>query len=148
VCRDVLEDWQRGRLYVPDELLGRDGASLRASLGGPLPQSARASLSAAVRRLLDEADVLYRSADAGIRYLPLRARFAVRVARHVYAEIGAEIRARGCDVFAGRAFVGPGRKALLVVRSVLATLGEWPSAGRFRARPLSNLLRFPEDVLP
>lgn len=148
VCRDVAEDWERGRLYVPDELIGVHGRPLRHRLGTPLPEWAGPVLAVAVRRLLDEADELYRSADAGMRYLPLRARFAVRVARHIYAEIGAELRARGCDVFAGRAVVGGRRKATLIVRSVFGTLRELPTSLRFRAFPVSTRLGFPEDVLP
>jgi phytoene synthase len=35
VCRDVAEDWRRGRLYLPDELLAAHGA---AGLAGELPR--------------------------------------------------------------------------------------------------------------
>jgi 15-cis-phytoene synthase len=148
VCRDVVEDWHRGRLYVPDALIELPGEPLRSRLGGPMPENASTALAAAVRRLLDEADALYRSADAGMGYLPLRARVAVRVARHVYAEIGAELRARGCDVFAGRTVVSARRKAALVLKSLFGTLRELPRALEFRARPVSTSLKFPEDVLP
>ncbi|HVV81460.1 MAG TPA: squalene/phytoene synthase family protein, partial [Kofleriaceae bacterium] len=42
ICRDVAEDWQRGRLYLPDELVAAHGAGgLRGDLGRPLPASAR-----------------------------------------------------------------------------------------------------------
>ena len=41
VCRDVREDWQRGRLYLPDELLARHGAGgLCSELGKPFPVAA------------------------------------------------------------------------------------------------------------
>jgi phytoene synthase len=120
---------------------------LRSELGGPLPRAAQRPLSIAIERLLVEAEGLYRSADRGIRFLPPRARLAVRVARHVYAEIGALVRARGCDVFGGRAVVSAPRKAVLVARSAFDTLLELPTAPKFRALPSLNLLRFPDDVL-
>ncbi len=42
VCRDVAEDWQRGRLYLPDDLLARHGAGgLMALLDGPARQPVR-----------------------------------------------------------------------------------------------------------
>jgi phytoene synthase len=149
ICRDVFEDWQLERLYVPDELLAMSGASsLRSELGGPLPRSAQRPLARALEQLLTEAERLYRSADAGIRFLPPRARLGVRVARHVYAEIGALLRARGCDVFSGRAVVSTPRKAVLVASSAFTTLLELPSAPKFRALPLVSPLRFPDDVLP
>ena len=149
ICRDVLEDWNLKRLYVPDELMAISGASaLRSQLGSPLPDAARKPLAVALEHLLAEAERLYRSADKGIRFLPPGARLGVRVARHVYAEIGALLRARGYDVFGGRAVVSAPRKAALVARSVFGTLLELPAAPAFRALPSLNPMRFPDDVLP
>jgi phytoene synthase len=118
VCRDVEEDWERGRLYVPLELLPPDVAGeLRAGGQRPLPPGARAALRAAVSVLLREADRYYRSADRGIRALDGRVRLAVRTARLIYAEIGDVIAARGYDV-APRAVVPRRRKLTLVARAL------------------------------
>jgi phytoene synthase len=123
IARDVLEDWQRGRLYVPGEILGASGAhDLRGDLGGPLPRTAAGPLAGATRELLDRADGYYRSGDAGLRYLSPRCAFAVRTARLVYACIGARVRAQGCDPLAGRAVVSTGRKLALTARAALETL--------------------------
>ena len=44
ICRDVLEDWQLGRLYLPRTWLQRSGlGGLPGQLGGPLPRARRAS---------------------------------------------------------------------------------------------------------
>ncbi len=111
ICRDVAEDWARGRLYVPDELLAaHGGGGLAGALGGPLPRTAIRPLGAAVAELLAIADTRYRRADRGLRALPLRGAVAVRAARGIYAAIGGRLAARDHDVTAGRAVVSPARK--------------------------------------
>lgn len=150
ICRDVLEDWQRGRLYLPESELTRAGATgLAADLGGPFPNAAAEPVARAVERLLSVADRFYRSADRGLSALPYRAALAVRAASRVYRAIGTRIRARGCDVRQGRAVVSTGEKLAIVLASGLASLGELPARGVRRARYAApaHLLRFPEDVL-
>jgi len=123
ICRDVAEDWERGRLYVPDDVLARHGAAgLAGDLGRPLPRSAVAPLAGAVGELLALADRGYRAARRGIPALPWRAALAVRAAASIYAAIGARIRARGCDVTAGRAVVGRAAKLALAARAAVRTL--------------------------
>ena len=129
ICRDVVEDWRLGRLYVPDEVLAAHGASgLAGDLGRTraIPRTARAPLAASVRELLDLADDNYRVADAGIPALPWRAALAVRAARNVYSAIGSEIRAHDCDVTAGRAVVPTATKLALVASAGARTLVAWP----------------------
>ncbi len=123
ICRDVAEDWERGRVYVPAELLG---PGLRKWLGEHeqdpdrprLPASARHDLAVAVRRLLGHAERYYASADTGMAHLAPRSALAVRTARLAYAEIGRRIEARGCDVLQGRVVVPTGRKLGLAARAI------------------------------
>ncbi len=134
ICRDVVEDWQQGRLYLPLELVGPGlSAWLRDALAAPdrppLPDSARGELAGAARQLLARADAYYASADRGLAYLEPRSALAVRTARLVYAEIGRRIEARGGDVLRGRAVVSSGRKLWLVARALLRFAAErrqWP----------------------
>ncbi|HEV8549447.1 MAG TPA: phytoene/squalene synthase family protein, partial [Polyangiaceae bacterium] len=118
ICRDVAEDWERRRLYLPAPLLAAAGAAeLGESFSEPLANH-RASLARAVSELLRLAERYYASGDAGIRALPLRAALAVRAARNVYAAIGRELERRHFDVLAGRAFVPTWKKLLLVLCAV------------------------------
>jgi phytoene synthase len=127
ICRDVAEDWERGRLYIPDDVLAHHGAGgLAAELGRPLPASAVRPLAGAVRELLARADRGYRAARRGIPALPWRAALAVRAAASIYAAIGARLLARGCDVTAGRAVVGRAAKLALVARAAARTLAGAP----------------------
>lgn len=118
IARDVGEDARAGRLYLPLRWLREAGvdpdAFLRAPAYGP-------GVATVVRRLLAEAEALYARADDGIAGLPLPCRPGIAAARRLYAAIGEQVARNGCDSVASRAYVGPGRKAALAGRSVLAS---------------------------
>jgi phytoene synthase len=133
IARDVREDWDRGRLYLPQDLLTECGvAGLHAEPGRPLPPSAAGGLAQATERLLQHADSFYRSGDAGLPQLSLRCALAIRAARLVYSEISQRVRDQACDPFAPRAVVSKRRKLQLVGRAAWLTAAELPS---FWARP-------------
>jgi 15-cis-phytoene synthase len=155
ICRDVLEDWEMGRLYIPTELLAEHGiGDLGRALGGPFPERARAPMRGAVARLLGEARQFYRSGDRGLAALPWRCAFGVRAARLVYAAIGERIARSDFDVLAGRAVVPTWHKLLLVGRAGASALAEVPARlvrvlGRGpRPRIPRDHARFPHGVLP
>lgn len=155
ICRDVLEDWHMGRLYVPDELLGRFGlGDLRSQLGGPFPERARSGMARAVQVLLARAERFYRSGDRGLPGLSWRCAFAVRAARRVYSAIGARIAAQDHDVVRGRAYVSQRGKLRLLARAGATSLAELPERWhrRQRGEPEPGVPRrvisFPRDVLP
>ena len=111
ICRDVAEDWNRGRLYLPDELLAAHGApGLAGDLRRELPASAQQPIARTVAELLALADRYYLSGDRGLRALPWRAALAVSSARRIYAGIGNRIAHTGHDITAGRAVVSRAAK--------------------------------------
>ena len=154
ICRDIVEDWDRGRLYLPDELCAEVGAGLlRRRLGEPVEALPRAAIARAVERLLAVADRFYRSGDRGIWALPWRAGMAVRAARQIYAQIGHQLARHGFDPLAGRTIVPAWRKAWLAAVAGAAQLAGAPAAigHRIGGRPPrspTRVLRFPDDVLP
>jgi len=121
ICRDVAEDWERGRLYLPDEVL----PGLADRLGAPLATLPRGAITGAVERVLGLADDFYASGDRGIRDLPWRAGLAVRAARAIYARIGRELARRGFDPLAGRAVVPGWRKGWLALGAAARQLVTW-----------------------
>jgi phytoene synthase len=112
ICRDVVEDEGRDRVYLPAELLSV----------GVDPADVGAPTKAAVASLLTLADRHYQSGDRGLGALPPACAGAVRAARLIYAEIGAVIARRGFDVRRGRAVVSPARKLWLVLRALAGTI--------------------------
>jgi phytoene synthase len=151
ICRDVVEDWGRGRLYLPESWLAVAGApGLARHAGGDLPAPARAAMARVVAQLLRQADRFYVSGDRGLCALGLRAAFAVRTARLLYSAIGGRIARSGYDVFAGRAVVPRFRKLIACGRALVDVALTLPRRvlGRFRRAPELPILRFPHDVVP
>jgi 15-cis-phytoene synthase len=116
ICRDVREDLARGRVYLPADVLATSGALRVGDFDSAL-------VARAVERLLALADRYYRSGDAGLYALPLRAALAVRAARLVYSSIGDELAKRGFDALRGRTVVPRWKKFALVGRAVFEELG-------------------------
>ncbi|WP_322095775.1 isopentenyl-diphosphate Delta-isomerase [Phycicoccus flavus] len=111
--RDVGEDLDRGRVYVPQEDLRRFGADPAARTATPEWQRLMAFEIARNRRL-------YREADAGLSALPPASRRCVATARVLYARILERIEDAGYDVFATRVRVSTPAKVALSARMVLS----------------------------
>ena len=149
ICRDVHEDWARNRLYIPHDILTRHGAdALPASLGSGLHPNYREALAASVGELLDLADRYYKSGDRGMYDLSFRTAFAVRAARRIYAQIGAALRERDCDVLSGRVYVSKSEKYRLALRALVDTALEIPfrAVNRFSRASLPEPLHYSHDV--
>jgi phytoene synthase len=125
VCRDVVEDWARDRVYLPGQWLARPEVALA------VPEQ-RPAVAEAVKSALALAERVYASGDAGLPALSFRVAIAVRAARNVYAAIGDQIARRGYDVFRGRAVVPAWTKLWLILAAVVAE--SWARA-RFVRRP-------------
>jgi phytoene synthase len=136
ICRDVREDLERGRIYVPADVLAASGALGVGDFDSAL-------VARAVERLLAIADRYYRSGDAGLYALPLRAALAVRAARLVYSAIGQELAKRGFDALRGRAVVPVWKKLALLGRAVVEELG-----ARLRVRLFGRPLALPAPATP
>jgi 15-cis-phytoene synthase len=96
--RDVGEDLDRGRVYLPVEDLERFRVDVTARTVTP-------GWRALVRFETDRAGALYSSADEGIELLPAWSARSIRTARVLYARILDEIVANDYDVFSMRARV-------------------------------------------
>jgi len=125
ICRDVVEDAAMGRRYLPGTLVGDLSPEELIH-----PDSVvRSKVSAAILTLLHLADEYYKSGEAGLCYLPLRARGAILVASRVYRGIGITLLDRQGDCWSNRAIVSAPKKAFLSV----AALTSEPLKGSFWA---------------
>lgn len=144
IARDVGEDAREGRLYLPLDWLAEEGVDPAGFLTDPQPTPAIRRL---VRRLLWEADRLYFRAEAGVAGLPADCRPGILAARHVYAAIGARIRAQGHDTVTRRARTGRLRKLGLLAFSgaQAAAVSVMPRSAVIHAPPLPEV-RFLVDA--
>ena len=110
--RDVAEDLDRGRVYIPQEDLKRFDADPSARVATP---EWRALMAFEIRRTRE----YYASADTGLPMLPPSSARCIRAAGRLYAEILDRIERAGGDVFSARPRVPTARKALVVGWSVV-----------------------------
>ena len=113
IARDVIDDAQADRVFVPQDLLSKHGAPNAAQ---ELAQRDNwPSAYKAACEQLDIAEAYYRSAKVGIRELDFRCAWAISAALKVYREIGEVLRSGGPEAWEGRVGAGKGRKLALAI---------------------------------
>ena len=122
IARDVLEDAQRGRCYLPAQWLPDDWQLAKLLAGCT---TTRTQAFEATKKLLAEAELLYALAEQGFDAIPLPNRRAIRIACVLYRGIGRKITATAEPLYwQGRVHLGPGHKALAVTRVLLGIHGK------------------------
>jgi phytoene desaturase len=114
ICRDVVEDFGEGRIYLPAELV--DARWVDRAVQGD--RDARDRTRDAVVELLSLAERYYRSADQGMAYLPGAARAAILVASRNYEAIGERILQKGPQAWSERAATSRWEKVRHTVRAL------------------------------
>jgi phytoene synthase len=111
--RDIAEDLDRGRQYLPREDTERFGVDLAERR--VTPQFIQL-MHFEIERCRD----LYRSAEVGIAMLPDRSAKCVGAAHALYGRILDKIEAQHYDVFSSRASVSTAEKAAMVARLLVS----------------------------
>jgi len=101
ILRDVAEDWQMGRLYLPAEDLAHFGLTEADIAAGEVTPAWRAFM----RQQIARNRLLYAEAMPGIQFLNPNGRFAIAAAAELYQGILTDIEANDYDVFRRRSFV-------------------------------------------
>lgn len=115
IARDVVEDAQRGRCYIPAQW----GVGLQL-LATPQNTTQRGQAFAALRRLLSLADDFYAFAHTGISSIPRHNRRAIRIASALYQAIGHKILHQGeSRYWNGRVSLTNAEKIRLLSRTLL-----------------------------
>jgi len=117
--RDIAEDLERGRVYLPESHLGRFGVT-RDDLARGV---ATPEIKELVRYEIGVAREHYAAAAPGIVILEPASQACMRTAFALYGGILEEIEANDYDVFARRATVPNRRRAAVAVRSLLTRAG-------------------------
>jgi phytoene synthase len=118
IARDVGEDARAGRFFLPADWMEESGLNIPAFMREPVFSPA---LGSVIKRLLDEADILYARAGAGIACLKLDCRTGIAAARRIYGAIGGQVARAGYDSISTRARVSGRRKLALAGLAMLDT---------------------------
>ena len=108
IARDIVEDHQVDRLYLPAEWLPL------AELDG----SDRDALGAVALRLRDLVEAYEASARVGAARLPFRSRWAVLSAANIYGAIARKVVARRDHAWDSRTVIGKRRKFLFMAQAL------------------------------
>ena len=114
ILRDVGEDLERGRIYIPREDLRRFGYTeqdLQAKQRTP-------AFVALMQFQAVRARSFYERGNSGIGLLNRRGRFAVKIASDVYGEILRRVESSNFDVFEKRTVVPATRKYWITARNL------------------------------
>lgn len=114
--RDVGEDLDRGRVYVPQADLRRHGADPHRR---EVDDAWRGFMAEQIARNRS----LYEDADRGLAFLPDRSRRCVATARRLYSQILDRIEAADYDVFTRRVRVPTWHKAQVALSALIAPSG-------------------------
>jgi phytoene synthase len=116
ILRDVREDLERGRVYLPAEELAAFGLTEEDLARGTVDERFRAFMRFQVSR----ARAYYARAAAGVKYLTgFGSQRMVRLMGAIYGDILRDIEARDYDVFSARAHVSTRRKVALAAAAMV-----------------------------
>lgn len=116
--RDIGEDIDRGRIYMPLDELARFGVSEEMLLARQMTPEITAAIKFQIERVRQLQDV----AEAGIKYLDPISRPCIRAASELYCGIVDEIEANGYDIFTYRATTSKLRRLRVASLAFLQTL--------------------------
>lgn len=122
ILRDVKEDAERGRVYLPETLLAEFGVTpsrLVSVTEGAAPTAKELAMLESFSR---RAEALYRSADELLPLLDRDARPAMRVLVTIYHRLLRRAEQRGGHVFHERVSVPTAEKLSILGRGVLHSL--------------------------
>ncbi|MEU8391596.1 phytoene/squalene synthase family protein [Micromonospora sp. NPDC048842] len=121
--RDVAEDLDRGRTYLPDEDMAKFGVT-REELA---EARARGRVTSRIRELIEyevtRAQAHYAAAAPGITMLAPASQACMRTAYALYGGILDEVAAQDYDVFVRRALVPQRRRMAVAARALLSSTG-------------------------
>ena len=115
ILRDVRDDFQRGRVYLPLDDLACAGCTVDDLAGGVVTEPVRRLIAFECRRARD----FYQRATDAVSPGDRRRLVAAEIMRAVYFETLKRIERSGYDVFTARARVPRWRQALIALRQWL-----------------------------
>jgi 15-cis-phytoene synthase len=116
MLRDIKEDYSLGRIYIPQRELKEFGVAESDIAGSRMTPEFRKL----IRFQIERARRLYALSASAEKFIPgKRERLTASLMREIYSGILTQIEKNGCDVFAGRATVGIGPKAWILIKTLM-----------------------------
>lgn len=118
ILRDVGEDLETNRIYLPADLMARHGVTHDGLYAMANGRAVTPSYKALIRTLMEKAEADYEYAWTGLRALPRPLARASAVAAAVYRGIHDAIRKNEFDNLHYRAYTGSLEKGMLAIRGL------------------------------
>ena len=115
ILRDIKEDKEMGRIYLPQADLSVFGVSNQDILNEKMTPQLRALMKFQIKR----ADRYYSEAIPGISLLKTESQYAIYSAARIYRGILRQIEARNYNPFSSRVFVSSTQKIGILLHEVL-----------------------------
>ncbi len=117
IIRDLKEDFQMGRIYIPlneMSIFGINEESFKNSV--EVTRNLKLLIASQIKRSRE----YYRRSAGGIKFLPnLRTRFVVLTMKEMYSAILKEVEFNNYDVFSKRAFVKLHKKVIIILKILI-----------------------------
>jgi phytoene synthase len=117
ILRDVQEDKNMGRIYLPQEEIRQFNLQEKDFFNESITSNFRKFMYFQV----DRAHRYYHDAQEGIKLLSKNTQFAIYSASKIYRGILLKIEARNFNPFLGRVFVSQGKKLFILMGEILRT---------------------------
>lgn len=118
IIRDVKEDLDRNRIYLPEE----DFKACNCDYNDPQSWKNSKEFKSLIKLQVTRARNYYKTSHKGIKHLDLEGRFSINCALTVYEGILSEVEKRDYDVLSERAYVSLPKKLallpLILVKSI------------------------------
>lgn len=120
ITRDIKEDFQRGRIYIPTRELNSFNITKKQISEGKITAGFIKLISFQIKR----ARLYYKRSEKGIKTITgYREKLTVESMLRIYAAILDKIEKNGYDVFKQRAYVGRFKKLSILSKILLGTNG-------------------------
>jgi len=117
IIRDVYEDAQMNRIYLPADLI--PGITLSMLNGEQILGSKQEYIiSNAIQQLIDLSEKFYLNGFSGLKYIPYRTRLGIYIAANVYRGISIKIRSKGKRYLKKRVYLSFIEKTIITIKSI------------------------------
>ena len=117
IVRDVYEDAQMERVYLPSDWLPNISLSI---LNGrdEISYEQEEKISSANNRLIELSEKFYKNGFSGLKYIPYKSRLGIFIAANVYMGIGRKIKKFGKKYLKKRVYLTNYEKFIITIKSI------------------------------